>query len=203
MPSSTAGSACPKDWTDAPARLAAAHVPAEVVFATKPRIAVGMIERAIGAGAPFAWAAADSVYGVGEAERALRRAGKGYVLGVAASHPFSSWGKPPALSDTAEAIATALPPSAYIRLSAGEGTKGPRLYDWAYLELADLEAEAEGYPGSHGLWTRGLLIRRSLADQSLAFFSTRCPKGTPVETLVRAEGRRWAIEDGFETAKRA
>lgn len=203
MPSSTAGSACPKDWTDAPARLAAAHVPAEVVFATKPRIAVGMIERAIGAGAPFAWAAADSVYGVGEVERALRRAGKGYVLGVAASHPFSSWGKPPALSDTAEAIATALPPSAYIRLSAGEGTKGPRLYDWAYLELADLEAEAEGCPGSHGLWTRGLLIRRSLADQSLAFFSTRCPKGTPVETLVRAEGRRWAIEDGFETAKRA
>src|SRR5512144_3292988 len=97
----------PKDWTDAPARLAAAHVPAEVVFATKPRIAVGMIERAIGAGAPFAWAAADSVHGVGEVERALRRAGKGYVLGVAASHPFSSWGKPPALSDTAEAIATA------------------------------------------------------------------------------------------------
>src|SRR5512147_2320193 len=57
----------PQSWTGAPERLAAAHVPAEVVFATKPRIAVGMIERAIGAGAPFAWAAADSVYGVGEA----------------------------------------------------------------------------------------------------------------------------------------
>jgi SRSO17 transposase len=191
----------PKDWTDAPARLAAAHVTAEVGFATKPHIAVGMIERAIRAGVPFAWAAADSIYGVGEVERALRRAGKGYVLGVAASHLFSSWGKQPALSDTAEAIATALPPSAHIRLSAGEGTKGPRLYGWAYLELADLEAEAEGYPGSHGLWTRGRLIRRSLADQSPAFFSTWCPKGTPVETLVRVEGRRWAIEDGFETAK--
>jgi SRSO17 transposase len=51
------------------------------------------------------------------------------------------------------------------------------------------------------LWTRGLLIRRSLADASAAFFTTRCPAGTPVETLVGGEGRRWAIEDAFETAK--
>ena len=44
----------PKGWTNVPARLAAAHVPAAVGFATKPRIAVGMIERAIRAGVPFA-----------------------------------------------------------------------------------------------------------------------------------------------------
>jgi SRSO17 transposase len=50
-------------------------------------------------------------------------------------------------------------------------------------------------------WTRGLLIRRSLADASLAFFTTWCPAGTPVEALVAVEGRRWAIEDAFETAK--
>jgi SRSO17 transposase len=191
----------PKGWTDAPARLAAAHVPAEVGFATKPRLAVDMVERAIRAGVPFAWAAADNVYGVGEVETALRRAGKGYVLGVAADRPFSSWGKRPAVSGTAEEIAAALPASAYARLSAGEGTKGPRLYDWAYLELADLDGEAEGYVGSRGLWTRGLLIRRSLADRELAFFSTWCPKATALETLVRVEGRRWAIEDAFETAK--
>ena len=55
--------------------------------------------------------------------------------------------------------------------------------------------------GSTGLWTRGLLIRRSLSDQGLAFFSTWCPAGTPIETLVRVEGQRWAIEDAFETAK--
>src|SRR3712207_4326076 len=52
-----------------------------------------------------------------------------------------------------------------------------------------------------GLWTRGLLIRRSLSDEDLAFFSTWCPAGTPVDTLVRVEGERWAIEDAFETAK--
>jgi len=87
-----------------------------------------------------------------------------------------------------------------VRLSAGDGTKGPRLHDWAYLELADLEAAEYGDDLS-GLWTRGLLVRRSIADGELAFFSTWCPAGTGIETLVKVEGYRWAIEDGFETAK--
>ena len=52
-----------------------------------------------------------------------------------------------------------------------------------------------------GLWTRGLLIRRNIADSDLAFFSTWCPQGTSMETLVRVEGHRWAIKDSFETAK--
>jgi SRSO17 transposase len=51
------------------------------------------------------------------------------------------------------------------------------------------------------LWTRGLLIRRNIADGDLAFFSTWCPKGTSIEILVKVEGRRWAIEDSFETTK--
>jgi SRSO17 transposase len=191
----------PKAWADDPARLAAAHAPPEAGFATKPRLAGRMIERAIAAGVPFAWVATDSAYGVGEMETALRRAGKGYVLGVNASHPFDSWGAKPPVAGTAETIAGALDSAVWRRPSAGEGTKGPRLHDWAYLELADLDGEAEGYPGSRGLWTRGLLIRRSLADGGLAFFSTWCPAGTPAETLVSVEGRRWAIEDAFETAK--
>ena len=65
----------PRSWTDDAARLEAAHVPAEVGFATKPRLARQMIERAIAAEVPFAWVAADSVYGVGEVEMTLRRAG--------------------------------------------------------------------------------------------------------------------------------
>jgi SRSO17 transposase len=190
----------PKAWTDDPARLAAAHVPPEVTFATKPRLALAMIQRAITAKVPFAWVAADSVYGMGEIETALRRAGKGYVLGVNSTHPFTSWGSKPPVAGTAEAIAQALPASAWARLSAGEGTKGPRLHDWAYLDLADLEA-AEYDAGLSGLWTRGLLIRRSIADGELAFFSTWCPAGTGIGTLVKVEGHRWAIEDGFETAK--
>jgi SRSO17 transposase len=77
-----------KARADDPARLAAAHVPAEVGFATKPRLARRMIEHTIAAGAPFAWMAADTVYGVSGLGMALRRAGKGYVLGVNARSPF-------------------------------------------------------------------------------------------------------------------
>jgi SRSO17 transposase len=190
----------PRSWTDDPARLAAAHVPSDTAFATKPRLALAMIERAIAAGVPFAWVAADSVYGVGDIEMALRRAGKGYVLGVNANHHFGLWRSGPSISGTAEAIAKDLDASVWTRLSAGEGTKGARLYDWTYCELADLEA-AEYNESCTGLWTRGLLIRRNIADGDLAFFSTWCPTGTSVENLVKVEGHRWAIEDSFETAK--
>ena len=190
----------PKAWTGDPARMAAAHVPDGTGFATKPAIAVHMIERAVGAGVPFAWVAADSVYGVGDVEQALRRAGKGYVLGVNSNHHFGSWGDKPAVAGTAEAIACDLDASAWQRLSAGDGTKGARLHDWAYCELADLDA-AEYNDTLAGLWTRGLLIRRSIADGDLAFFSTWCPAGTGIAALVTVEGHRWAIEDSFEAAK--
>src|ERR671917_1066491 len=130
----------------------------------------------------------------------LRRSGKGYVLGVSATQPFNAWIGKPEVAGTAEAIARDLEPSAWVRLSAGEGTKGARLYDWAYVELADLEAD-EFNPALVGTWTRGLLIRRSLTDGARAFFSTWCPAGTGIETLVAVEGRRWAIEDAFDTAK--
>jgi SRSO17 transposase len=190
----------PKAWIDDPTRLAAAHVPPGAGFATKPRLAGRMVERAIAAKVPFGWVTADSVYGVGELEMLLRRAGKGYVLGVSATQPFNSWIGKPELAGTAEKIAHDLDPSAWRRLSAGEGTKGARLHDWAYLDLADLEADGFG-AGSTGLWTRGLLIRRNINDQSLAFFTTWCPAGTAIEALVAVEGRRWTIEDSFETAK--
>ena len=190
----------PKAWTDDPARMAAAHVPDGTAFATKPGLAITMIERAVAANVPFAWVAADSVYGVGDIEMALRQAGKGYVLGVSANHHFGSWqGKPP-VAGTAEEIARDIDPSLWQRLSAGDGTKGARLHDWVYCELADLDA-AEYDDERTGLWTRGLLIRRNITDGDLAFFSTWCPAGIGIETLVKVEGHRWAIEDSFETAK--
>src|ERR1700758_2953582 len=179
----------PKAWTDNPTRMATAHVPDGTAFATKPGLAVRMIERTIAAGVPFAWVAADSVYGVGDVETALRRAGKGYVLGVNSNHYFRSWQSKPPIAGTAEEIAHTLDPSAWQRLSAGDGTKGARLHDWMYCELADLDA-AEYDDARTGLWTRGLLIRRNIADGDLAFFSTWPPAGTGIEQERPDERRR-------------
>jgi len=190
----------PKAWIDDRTRRAAAYVPAGTAFKTKPQLAGEIIERAMANGVPFSWVAGDSIYGVGEIETALRRAGTGYVLGVNAMHRFNSWGDKPLLAGTAEAIARDLGDAAWQRLSAGAGSKGERLYDWAYCELADLDA-SDYDEARTGLWTRGLLIRRSLVDGELAYFSTWCPAETKIATLVAVEGQRWAIEDAFETAK--
>src|SRR6266704_3034543 len=167
----------PKEWTDDPDRLEATYVPPGTGFATKPKLATRMIERAIAASVPFEWVAGDTVYGVGDIEQQLRQAGKGYVLGVSSAHVFHSWGKRRSVAGTAADIASTRRSSDWKRLSAGTGTKGPRLHDWCYLELADLEGE-ESNDVSPGLWTRGPLIRRRIADGDLAFFTTWCPAGT-------------------------
>ena len=162
----------PKSWTSDPARLTATHVPEFVNFATKPALAVQIIQRTLAADVPFSWVAANAVYGVGDVEQALRRACKGYVLGVKSDHYFGSW------AGKAEEIAQ----------------------DWAYCELADLEADEYDETKS-GVWTRGLLIRRNISDGDLAYFTTWCPAGTEIQALVSVEGRRRAIEDSFETTK--
>jgi len=190
----------PKAWADDPGWRSKAHVPEAIEFATKPSLARAMIQRALAADVPFSWVAADSIYGVGNIEMALRRAGKGYVLGVSSNHGFTSRGKSSPVSGTAKEIAAALPEDAWQRLSSGAGTKGARLHDWAYLDLADLDAGDFG-ADFHGTWTRGLLIRRNIADGDTSYFTTWCPQGTSMETLARIEGHRWAIEDSFETAK--
>jgi SRSO17 transposase len=197
----------PKSWTGDKERMTKAHVPQELIdsgnggFATKPALALAMIERAIAANVPFSFVAADTVYGVGDIEMALRRAGKGYVLGVKSNDTFCSWGKPSAVAGTAKEIADRLPLSAWKRLSAGAGTKGERLHDWVYLELADLAGGEYNEAQGGQVWTRGLLIRRKIADGDLAFFTTWAPSGTTIEALAKIEGHRWAIEDSFETAK--
>jgi SRSO17 transposase len=191
----------PKAWTGDPARMRAAHVPQDTPFATKPQLALGMIKRAIKAGVPFGWVTADSIYGVGDIELALRRAYKSYVLGVTGQHSFWSWNAEVAVAGTAEEVAKALGEKDWVRLSAGAGTKGPRWFDWAYMALATLRADALDPALDQSWWTRGLLVRRSLSDGALSYFATWCPAGTPIQRLVAVEGRRWAIEDAFETAK--
>jgi SRSO17 transposase len=124
----------PKSWTDDKARMAKAPVPQEMIdsdhggFATKPALALAMIASANAANVAFSFVAADTVDGVGSLEMALRRAGKGYVLGVKSSDAFHSFAKPNAIAGTAKEIAESLPTAAWTRLSAGDGTKGARLH---------------------------------------------------------------------------
>jgi SRSO17 transposase len=181
----------PRSWTADPARCQDAGVPGGTAFATKPALARQMIGRALDAGAPAAWAAGDEVYGQDPQLRAeLARRGLGYVLAVAKSHPVTTGtGARPAIE-----LARRLPARAWQRLSAGPGAKGPRWYDWAFIEAADPAVTAGD--GPH--W---LLIRRRISDGEYAFYRAHAPGPVPLAQLVKVAGSRWKIEDGFAASK--
>jgi SRSO17 transposase len=86
-----------------------------------------------------------------------------------------------------------LPPEGWTRLSAGDGTKGPRWDDWRWLPLIAPQA-----PG----WGRWLLVRRSLSTPTeLTASVVLAPQATTLEAAVRVAGSRWTAESGFEAAK--
>jgi hypothetical protein len=80
-----------------------------------------------------------------------------------------------------------VPSGAWQRLSAGDGAKGPRLYDWVHLPCGWLEAP-DG-------WQKGLLIRRKLAQPEVfTFYLTLAPATAGLSDLVQVAGTRWTIE---------
>jgi SRSO17 transposase len=176
----------PDSWVADAARRAAAGIPEAVAFATKPKLGLAMLERAHAAGLPFAWVTADSVYGADHTlRRWLQEQRLGYVLAVTKAQRLGL--------ARVEHRVSEIPASNWQRLSAGDGAKGPRLYDWAYLPYG-----ADAAPG----WEKGLLIRRSIAQpDELAFYLTHAAHGTALADLVRVAGSRWAIEACFEAAK--
>jgi SRSO17 transposase len=92
-------------------------------------------------------------------------------------------------------VAALLPEEAWAPLSAGDGSQGPRLYTWAWLEV-----DAE--PGARGGRRSWILIRRSLSQPSeRAYYRAWGPPETTLAELVRVAGRRWTIEAGLEEAK--
>ncbi len=176
----------PEGWAEDRARRAEAKIPDGVAFATKPKLGLAMLERAHAAGLPFAWVTADSVYGADSAlRRWLQAHGLGYVLAVTKAQRLG-------LARVEDRV-TELPATAWLRLSAGDGAKGPRRYDWAYLPYG-----SDAAPG----WEKGLLIRRSLAEPGkLAFYLTHAAHGMALADLVQIAGTRWTIEACFEAAK--
>jgi SRSO17 transposase len=176
----------PKSWTGDPQRCAAAGIPAEVRFATKPELALNMITDAVAARMPAAWAASDEVYGDNGAFRAgVAKLGLGYVLAVSCDHriPAFPGGRRRLRADQ---IAAAVPRRCWQRISAGTGSKGPRWYDWAWASVHQ--------PG------HSLLIRRG-SDETLAFYRCWSPAPVPLAALVHVAGMRWSVEEQFQAAK--
>ncbi len=184
----------PKRWIADPDRCQAAGIPAQVGFATKPALATRMLGRALDAGVPAAWVAGDEVYGNDPALRATLEARQvGYVLAVACDHPVSTGGT----TKPANTLLRHIPARAWQPISAGRGAKGHRYYDWAFVQLDEQAAPApDGRAGQH--W---LLLRRNQRTRQLAYYHCFMPRPVGLATLVRVAGRRWTIEERFQTGK--
>ena len=181
----------PEEWTQDRVRCREAGVPESVSFATKGELAQQMLKRAFAAGVKADWVVADTVYGYDEMRDWLESQHQKYVLAVPETHTVWSQGEPQPVG----LLAALLPAEAWVPLSAGEGSQGARLYEWAWLQLPYEREESQG-------WVSWLLIRRSLVDPSKrAYYRAWGPASTPLIVLVRVAGSRWTIEEGFEQAK--
>jgi SRSO17 transposase len=182
----------PEEWTVDRVRCREAGIPDEVGFATKGELAQRMLARAFAAGVPAEWVVGDTVYGYDEMRSWLEEQGRNFVLAVPETHTVWIAGQ----SQPVGLVAALLPPDAWTVLSAGEGSQGPRLYEWAWLSLSMGQA---GEARDRGSW---LLIRRSLSDPSKrAYYRVSGPAATTLEEAVQVAGRRWSIEEGLEEAK--
>jgi SRSO17 transposase len=179
----------PRKWAEDRERCAAAGIGGGVAFATKPQLAEAMIGRAVKAGVPFKWVAGDEAYGGNPGLREWLEAEQiPYVLAVACNAMV----KTRAGAKRADELAGLVPAGAWQRLSCADGSKGPRLYDWALVAT-----------DSDDHW---LLARRSLqpgekGDLELAFYRCHSPRPAALAELAAVAGARWGVEDCFAEAK--
>jgi SRSO17 transposase len=181
----------PEEWTADRVRCREAGIPDEVGFATKGELAQQILARAFAAGVSADWVVGDTVYGYDDLRLFLEEQQKNYVLAVPETHMVWVQGQ----QQPVGLLAALLPQEAWVVLSAGEGSKGPRLYEWAWLQLP----EQSETPSQRARW---VLIRRSLSDPSeRAYYRAYGPARLTLAELVRVTGSRWRIEEGYEQAK--
>jgi SRSO17 transposase len=184
----------PQEWTEDPVRCQEAGVPGTTKFATKPHLALQMLKRARGADVITPWITGDEVYGSDPSLRLwLEENQQAYVLAVRRNERVTfEWHARLWALSVSEMMAL-VDPAAWQRISAGDGAKGPRMYDWALVDLAESTPEE---------WSRHLLFRRSLDDDTeIAVYRTFAPGVAQLQEFVQVAGTRWAIEDCFEAAK--
>jgi SRSO17 transposase len=180
----------PAAWTADRERCRRAGIPDDRAFATKPMLARQMLERTLAAGIVMAWITGDSIYGDDRALRQwLEAQRQAYVLAVSGKEFV--W-----LQHHQQRISTLLrelPTEGWERLSAGLGSKGPRWYDWRWV---DASAPAQGG------WKRWVLIRRSLTEATeMTAYIVYAPTTTLLAEVVRVAGMRWTVEESLQTAK--
>ena len=164
----------PDRWAGDLARRRDAGIPGDLVFATKPQLAMDQLERLLTAGLPARWAAFDEVYGRSEKLRKqAAKAGLAYVAIIPCDYQVTL------PSGTVIRADQAVKDAAFERRSCGNGSKGPRYSDWA-MTATSIEGQS-------------LLIRRLISRPGQAdFYLCWAPPGRPATMtyFITIAGRR-------------
>jgi SRSO17 transposase len=183
----------PEEWLSDPVRCREAGVPHDLQLTTKGELAKRMLAQAFAAGVPAQWVVGDTLYGYDELRTWLEERHKSYVLAVPETHLIWLAGRQYPIGYQA----ALLPAFAWTVLSAGEGSQGPRLYEWAWFQLPEVCEEVADTGQA-----RFVLLRRSLSDPSQrAYYRVAGPATLTLAEVVRIAGRRWTIEEAIEEAK--
>jgi SRSO17 transposase len=172
-----------------------AGVPEDVLFATKPQLADGLLDHAHARGIRAGFVTGDEVYGGRELRQGIRQRQMGYVLAVRANHTLTA-GAGRTLT-VAEAVRL-IPAGAWHRMRTGSGTKGARHYDWAMLEVTS-DDTPEGHDEGHSV----LLARRHRYTRQLSFYRCWTAGPVPLARLIAIAVARWRIEEDHQLAKQA
>lgn len=199
----------PEEWTGDRERCREAGIPDETGFATKPELAIAMLEQARAAAVPFSWVLADSGYGRDPKLRTWCHQRKvPYVFGVPVDLSLDGPpGKPchPAVKRADDLLHYAKARDQWERRSCGDGSKGERLHDWtAFAVRVKGEDPADTF-------THWLVLRRSLhpnrrgkdgqLHREIAYFLVHAPADTTVSQIIGRAGGRWRIEEDNEINK--
>jgi SRSO17 transposase len=205
----------PKEWAADGPRREEAGVPEAVVFRTKPELALEMVQQALERGVPCRWVTADSVYGDSPTfVQGVRGLGKWYVVDTSADARV--WLTEPVVipagtkgprgrattqprvatkPERVDEVVTRLPAKAWKRIVVAEGSQGPRIYEYACVEVWFSE---EGLPSGR----ERLLVRRSLGQQpEVKYHRSNAPAEVPLEKLAQVRGGHWCVEQSFQAAK--
>jgi len=188
----------PDEWLMDPVRCREAGIPEGSTLTSKGELAKGMLARAFAAGVPADWVVGDTLYGYDQLRLFLEEQHKHYVLAIPETHLVWVAGRQQPIGY----LAALLPPGAWTVLSAGEGSQGPRLYEWAWFQLPEVREPVGDAEGSSSEQARFLLVRRNLSDPSKrAYYRVAGPATLTLSEVVHIAGRRWTIEEGIEEAK--
>lgn len=194
----------PQEWAEDAERRDEARVPAEVKFKTKPQLALSMFKRSFKAGVKAAWVTADSVYSSSEVRRYLEDRKQPFVLGISAQFMLRFPERERIRQARVDELFGELKAKDWRRLSAGQGSKGERIFEWAWLRLSELSksAGAKSKSAKPKKFDKWILARRSVQDpKDIAYYIVFAPSTTTLQQVIQVAGTRWVIETGFEAVK--